>query len=147
MVALPDLIIKPEHPSTTDTISHIVEQEYTPFESYNKKSTTEHIPFPDQVSELQTDLTFSMGSQDLYARIDEPNLFDVFGPLDAPEFGIMGSQYPLIGFPFFDPSGSGRIGTRDATIGSSKNSDSFFDDFPEDMFDHTEPPPGSPSKL
>ena len=135
MVPLPDLI-KPKLPSS-DT-NHFG-QEFTPFESYK---STEQITFPEN-PEVQTDLTFSMGGQDLLTRIDDPSFVDVFGPLDASEFGL-GPQHP-IGFPFFEPSGSCRIGSRDI-FGSSKNCDSFFDDFPVDMFDHMEPP-SSPSKL
>ncbi|XP_027337947.1 transcription factor DUO1 [Abrus precatorius] len=135
MVHLPDLI-KSELPSS-DT-SHF-EQEFTLYESYK---STEYIAFP-QIPELQNDHTFSMGSQDSYARIDEPSFIEDFGPLDASEYGI--DPQHAIGLPFFDPSGSCRIGTMD-TIDSSKNSDSFFDDLPVDMFDHMEPP-ASRSKL
>lgn len=135
MVSLPDLM-KSKLPSSA---TNQVEQEFTTFESYN---STEQIAFP-QVSEFQTDLTFSMGSQDLLARIDEPNFIDVFDPLDASEYGI-GLELP-IELPFFEPSGSTSIGTMDR-IENSKNSDSFFDDFPVDIFDDMEPP-ASPSKL
>lgn len=135
MIPLPDLILKSNQPLCSETSQ--VKQEFTPFDESCYKST-EQITFP-QISELQTDLTFSMGSQDLLTRIDEPNFGDVFGTLDSSEFGL-GLQYP-IGFPFFDPSGSCRIGTtRDTIDHNSKNSGSFFDDFPEDMFDHMEAP-------
>ncbi|XP_061348815.1 transcription factor DUO1 [Gastrolobium bilobum] len=137
MVPLPDLIKFEMHSSDTNH----VEQEFTPFDSYNK--STEQITFP-QISELNTDVTFSMGNQDLLARIDEPNFIDVFDPLVASEFGI-GPQHS-IGFPFFEPSGSCRIGTRD-TIDNSKNSHSFFDDFPVDIFDDPMEPPASPSNV
>lgn len=121
MVPLPDLI-QSEKPSSET--SH-VEQDLTPFESCK---STENIPFP-QISELQTDLMYSMGNQDIF----EPNLFDMFGPLDSSEFGMVPFPQPI---PFFEPS-------------SSKNIDSFFDDFPVDMFDHImeEPPPTSPSNF
>ncbi|KAJ1439484.1 SANT/Myb domain [Sesbania bispinosa] len=134
MVPLPDLI-----KSLPSSDTSLVEQEFiTPYESYK---TTEQISFP-QISEVQTDLTFLMGSQDLLPRIDESSFIDVFGPLDTSEFG-MGPQHP-IGFPFFEPTtGSCRIGN---TIDNYKNGDSFFDDFPEDLFDHMEPP-ASPPKL
>ncbi|TKY68954.1 Transcription factor GAMYB [Spatholobus suberectus] len=135
MVSLPDLI-KSELPSS-DT-SHL-EQEFTLFENYR---STEQIDFP-QIPELHNDLTLPMESQDHLARIDEPCFIEDFGPLDASEFGI-GPQHPL-GFPFFEPPGSCRIGPRDA-IDNCKNSDSFFDDFPVDMFDHMESP-ASPSNL
>lgn len=128
MVPLADLI-KTEQP-IFDT--SYVEQEFNPFAS------NEHIAFP-QISELQTDLTFPMESQqDLFGRVDDQNLFDVFGPLDSSEFGMV-PQHPLK-FPFFDPSESCRID-------SNRNIDSFFDDFPQYMFDDIDQPPSSPSKL
>ncbi|RDX78109.1 Transcription factor DUO1, partial [Mucuna pruriens] len=131
MASLPDLI-KSELPSCSDTSQ--VEQEFTLFESYKSIEQNQQIAFP-QIPELHNDLTFSMGSQDLLARIDEPCFIeDLIGPLDASEFGT-----------FFEPPGSCRIVTWDA-IDNSKDCDSFFDDFPVDMFDHMEPPP-SPSNL
>ncbi|WVZ16889.1 hypothetical protein V8G54_009871 [Vigna mungo] len=139
MVSLPDLI-KSELPSS-DPIH--VEQGFTPFESYNSSEQIQQISFP-QIPELQNDLTFPMGSQDVLARMDEPYFVEDYCALDdASEFGI-GLQHP-IGFPFFEPPGSCRIETRD-TIDKFKSSDSFFDDFPIDMFDHMDPP-ASPSYL
>ncbi|KAK7277113.1 hypothetical protein RIF29_18263 [Crotalaria pallida] len=138
MVPLPDLI-KPNLPSCA--INHVEQEFITPFESYK---STEQIAFP-QDPELNTDVTFSMGSQDLITKIDEPNFIDVFSPMDASsEYGI-GLELP-IGLPFFEPSSGGsRIGTRD-TVENSKNCDSFFDDFPVDIFDEMEPP-ATQSKL
>ncbi|KAK7350414.1 hypothetical protein VNO77_09033 [Canavalia gladiata] len=135
MVPLPDLI-KYEVPSS-DT-SH-VEQEFTLFDSYQ---SSEQNALP-QFTELENNLTFSMGSQDLLARIDEPNFIEDFGPLEASEFGI--DPRHAIGFPFLESSGSCRFGTKD-TICNYKSSDHFFDDFPVDMFDDMEPP-ATPSKL
>lgn len=126
MMSLPDLI-KSDLPSSYT--SH-VEEEFTIFESYK---STEQNNFP-QIPELQNDLTFSMESQDLLTRIDEPCFIQDFGPLDASVFGT-----------FFEPPGNCRIGTRD-TIDASKNSDSFFGDFPVDMFDHIDTL-ASPSNL
>ena len=111
MVPLLDLK-KSEQPSFN---TNYVEQEFTPFDESYKN--TEHIAFP-QIPEFQTEFTFPM------ERVDEQNLFDVFGPFETSEFGMV---------PFFEPSGSFKI-------------DNFFDDFPEDMFDHIEPH-SSPSKL
>nr|QSD99534.1 MYB family transcription factor [Melilotus albus] len=100
-----------------------VEEDFTPFnQSYN---TTEHVAFP-RIPELQTDLTFPM------ERFDELNLFDVFGPLDASEFGMV---------HFFEPFGICKIDN------FSGNIDSFFDDFPEDMFDNIDPPTSPSNKL
>ncbi|KAL2319935.1 hypothetical protein Fmac_028904 [Flemingia macrophylla] len=113
--SLPDLIKPDELPSSYT--SH-VQQEYTLFESFENTEQNHQISFP-QIPELHYDLTFS---------VDEPCFIEDFGPLDASEFGT-----------FFEPSGSCRIGTR-GTIVSSRNSDSFFDDFPVDMFDHLDPP-------
>lgn len=139
MVSLPDLI-KSELPSS-DPIH--VEQGFNPFASYNSSEQIQQTSFP-QIPELQNDLTFPMGSQDVLARIDESYFVDDYCALDdASEFGI-GLQHP-IGFPFFEPPGSCRIETRD-TIDKFKSSDSFFDDFPMDMFDHIDPP-ASPSYL
>ncbi|KAK7287001.1 hypothetical protein RJT34_22397 [Clitoria ternatea] len=121
MVRLPDLI-KSEMPSSGT--SH-VGQESTLFEAYK---STEEIAFP-KIPELNNDV----GSQDLLCRIDEPSFIEDFGPLDASEFGIGPENH--IGFPFFDPSVSCRVG-----IDSFKNNDDFFDDFPVDMFDNIEPP-------
>ncbi|KAG5054912.1 hypothetical protein AAZX31_03G100600 [Glycine max] len=135
MVSLPDLI-KSELPSS-DTIH--VEQEFTLFENYK---STEQIAFP-QIPELQNGLTFSMENQDLVPTIEEPCFIEDLCPFDVSEFGI-GPQHPF-GFPFFEPPGSCRFGTRDA-IDNFKISDSFFDDLPVDMFDHMDPP-ASPSNL
>jgi len=140
MVSLPDLI-KSELPSS-DPIH--VEQDFTLFESYNSSEQTQQISFP-QIPELQNDLTFPMGSQDVLARIDEPYFVEDFFALDdASEFGI-DLQHPF-GFPFFEPPGSCRIETRD-TVDKFKSSDSFFDDFPMDMFDNMDPPPSPSSNL
>lgn len=105
MVPLLDLK-KSEQPCFDE---NYVEQELTPFDQSYK--STEYIGFP-QIPELDTDFTFPM------ERVDEHNLFDVFGPLETSEFGMV---------PFFEPSESCKI-------------DRFFDDFPEDMFDNIEPP-------
>ncbi|GAU20168.1 hypothetical protein TSUD_352320 [Trifolium subterraneum] len=115
MVPLLDLI-KSEPPNFN---TNYIEQEFTPFDQSYKSA--EHIAFP-QIPELQNDLTFPM------PRVDDQNLFDVFGPFDSSEFGM---------FPFFEPSGSCRIGKMD----------SFFDDFPEDMFDNIDPPLSPSNKL
>nr|KYP39774.1 Transcription factor GAMYB [Cajanus cajan] len=120
MVSLPDLI-KPELPSSHTTQ---FEQEFTLFDSYENTEQNQHVAFP-QIPELHNDLAFSM---------DEPCFIEDFGPLDASEFGT-----------FFESPGSCRIGTRD-TVDNSRNSDSFFDDFPVDMFDHMDPTE-SPSNL
>lgn len=134
MVPLEDLI-KPEKPSID---ANYVEQDLTPFDQSYKDlapfdpsyKSTEDIAFP-QNPELQTDLTFPM------SRVDEQNLFDVFDPLYSSEFGMV---------PLFEPSGSCRFGNMDTNDDFSTNIDSFFDDFPEDMYDHMDPP-ASPSNL
>ncbi|CAJ1948143.1 unnamed protein product [Sphenostylis stenocarpa] len=138
MVSLPDLI-KSELPSF-DTLN--VEQEFTLFESYKSIDQNQQISFP-QIPELQNDLKFPLGNQDVLARIDESCFIEDFCAFDAYEFGI-GSQHP-IGLPFFEPPGSFSTGTRDG-IDNFKSSDSFFDDFPTDIFDHMDPP-ASPSNL
>ncbi|KAF7825161.1 transcription factor DUO1 [Senna tora] len=135
MVPLPD----PMNSKPLNSYTNMVKQEFTtPFESYASTDLSSEIAFP-QV------FPFSMEGQDLLDRTSEPsNFIDGFGSLDiASELGI-GAQIP-IGLPFFEPSGNCNIGTRDS-IGNPTNPDSFFDDFPEDMFDDMQPPP-SPSEL
>jgi len=140
MVSLPDLI-KSDLPSSSDPIH--IGQDSTLFESCKISEQNQQISFP-QMPELQNDLTFPMESLDGLARIDEPCFIEDFCALDdVSEFGI-GLQHP-IGFPFFEPPGSCRIETMDS-IDKFKSSDSFFDDFPMDLFDHMDPP-ASPSKL
>lgn len=133
MVPLPDLMNS--RPLSSDI--NVVKEEFTtPFQNYTSTAFSSEITYP-QI------FPFSMESQDLLARTNEPTSFiDGFGPLDiASELGI-GTQIP-IGFPYFEPSGSCRIGTRDP-FGNTTNPDSFFDNFPADMFDHIEPPPSPP---
>lgn len=128
MVPLPNLInSKPQSTSISNT-NVVKEGEITePFQSYASNElitseiiTSSHI-FP-----------FSMESQDLLmTRANEPISFiDGFGPLDH-----IASEFP-IGFPHFEPLGSS----------NPTNPDSFFDDFPTDMFDEIDQPP-SPSEL
>ncbi|CAI8606669.1 unnamed protein product [Vicia faba] len=124
MVPLQDLITSEK----SSINANYVEQDLTHFDQSYK--STKHIAFP-QIPELQTDLTFPM------ERVDEQNIFDVFDPLYSSEFGMV---------PFFESSGGCRIGNMDTNDDFSTNIDSFFDDFPEDMFDHIDPP-ANPSNL
>ncbi|KAK4267856.1 hypothetical protein QN277_024584 [Acacia crassicarpa] len=151
MVTLPDLMNSTTtNPSTScsETVTLIKEEfSTTPLESYMSTDIiSSGIGFP-QI------FPFSMESQDLFlARANEPAGFiDGLGfgedPLvgDASELGI-GTQIPFLGFPnYYDSSGSCRIGTRDSNVYNPTNPESFFDDFPDDMFDHLQPPQSPPS--
>ncbi|MCL7039130.1 hypothetical protein MKW94_002789 [Papaver nudicaule] len=127
MVALPDLV-KPNNLNNMDILS---EMELPP--------TIERKPFNDQPQPLpfafpqlpvpELDIPLLSETQDLD--------LDVFGrgEICEPENG---SQFPL-DLPFF---GLGNA-DRDLVKGGSLNTetpDSFFDDFPPDMFDYMEPP-------
>ncbi|KAJ7962062.1 MYB transcription factor [Quillaja saponaria] len=139
MVPLPDLV-KPQLLSNCET--NLAQQEFIPTERYPWIDTYTHSLFP-QVLQPLPDLSFSTGSQELLATIDDTNLIDVFGPLYASELGI-GAQFPN-GQAFSEPVGScineERVKTENPTT-----PESFFDDFPADMFDHIEPP-RSPSNF
>ncbi|KAI3918744.1 hypothetical protein MKX01_042064 [Papaver californicum] len=126
MVALPDLV-KPNNPNNMEILPEI-----------ELPSTTERKPFIDQPQQLQ--LAFpQLPEPELHIPLlSENNLdLDVFGrgEISEPENR---SQFP-IDLPFF---GLGNA-DRDLVKGSSINTetpDSFFDDFPPDMFDYMEPP-------
>lgn len=91
-------------------------------------------PFP-QISEYQPDLTFSPESQELLARLEDPELFNVFGAVDAPELEPQLS----LGLPLFDPIPSCMNGAREGRNPASRST--FFDDFPSDVFDNIVPLP------
>ncbi|NP_001306858.1 myb-related protein MYBAS2 [Jatropha curcas] len=94
------------------------------------------IPFPQiPQQQEQPELTFSPESQELLARLGDPYLFNVFGAVDVPEIGAQLSLGP----PFFDPVSSCMNGGRE--VRNPVTPDTFFDDFPTDMFDNIEPLP------
>lgn len=103
-----------------------------------KNSCTEsqsQIPF-SEIPQPKPELTFSPESQELLAKLEDPNIFDMFGSLDASELGN-GPQLP-IGAQLFEPVGSCRSDAKE-NIDDPITPDSFFDDFPTDVFDHIEP--------
>lgn len=119
MVTLPDLVNP--NPNLDDAAAlHLIDHHPT--------ETNLHIPTP----------TFSQENQRLLNRLDEdPYFFDVvLGPLDSTEISL--------GQPFFEPARSCRHIMRDDENANSVTPDSFFDDFPADMFDQMESLP-SPS--
>jgi myb proto-oncogene protein len=134
MVPLPDLV----NPKLLNLETNLIHHEFSPAEKHPSfiESQTQ-IPFI-----LQPELTFSPESQDLLARLEDPNIFEMFGQLDASGLGN-GSQLS-IGPQLFELVGSCRTGANEK-IDNSITPDSFFDDFPTDVFDHIEPPP-SPSE-
>ncbi|KAI3889899.1 hypothetical protein MKX03_017822 [Papaver bracteatum] len=127
MVALPDLV-KPNNLNNMEILPEI-----------ELPSTTERKPFIDQPQPLQFAFPQLLEPElDIPLLSENQNLdLDVFGrgEISEPENG---SHFPL-DLPFF------RLGNtdRDLVKGSSINTetpDSFFDDFPPDMFDYMEPP-------
>jgi myb proto-oncogene protein len=128
MVPLPDLV----NPRLLTFETNFIHQEFSPAEknpSYIESQP--QIPFSQQ-----PELTFSPESQELLARLEDPNIFEMFGPLDTCGLGNGAQLFELVE--------SCRTGANE-TIDSSITPDSFFDDFPTDVFDHIEPPP-SPSE-
>lgn len=69
----------------------------------------------DQIPQPQTDPSFFIESQEIIPRLEDPYFMDVFGRSDSSEFDH-GAQLSL-------------------------TPDTFFDDFPTDMFDHIDPLP------
>ncbi|XP_050236932.1 transcription factor DUO1 [Mercurialis annua] len=111
----------------------VVKQELPSFDSdITQAMPISQIPFP-QIPQPQPDLAFSPESQELLSRLDDSYLFNVFGPV--PEIG---SQLSL-GPPLFDPVSSCMNGAR--VVRNAVTPDTFFDDFPADMFDNIEPLP------
>ncbi|WRX10908.1 SANT/Myb domain - like 10 [Theobroma cacao] len=94
--------------------------------------------FP-QILQPQPYLTLSLESQDLLAKFEDPYFSQVFAPMDVPE---LGSGH--VGQPFLEPVRCSGFGAREETD-NPVTPDTFFDDFPADMFDHMEPLP-SPSE-
>ncbi|XVF79789.1 hypothetical protein PTKIN_Ptkin15bG0017800 [Pterospermum kingtungense] len=94
--------------------------------------------FP-QIPQPQPYLTLSLESQDLLAKFEDPYFSQVFAQMDVPELGSgHGGQ------PFLEPVRRTGFGAREETD-NPVTPDTFFDDFPADMFDHMESIP-SPSE-
>ncbi|OMO69570.1 hypothetical protein CCACVL1_19423 [Corchorus capsularis] len=96
------------------------------------------IMFP-QIPQPQSYLTLSLESQDLLAKFEDPYFSQVFASMDVPELGC-----GHVGQPFLEPVRNRGLGPREGTD-NPVTPDTFFDDFPADMFDHMEPLP-SPSQ-
>ena len=94
--------------------------------------------FP-QITQPEPYLTFSLESQDLLAKFEDPYFSLVFAQMDVPE---LGSGH--VGQPFLESVRSSGFGAREETD-NPVTPDAFFDDFPADMFDHMERLP-SPSE-
>lgn len=92
--------------------------------------------------QVQPEFTFSPESHELLARIEDPYLFNVFGTDVAPELGDGGGSQLSLGPPLFDPIAGCVNSAND--VKNNVTPDTFFDDFPTDMFDQIEPLP-SPS--
>lgn len=89
---------------------------------------TPYISSPPPLQFAPPDLSFSSLAQEVAASLDDPEFLEVFGGADH-------GQHSLRVPPF--------LGEK-ALDGGPMTPDSFFDDFPDDMFDHIEPLP-SPS--
>ncbi|XP_030457432.1 transcription factor DUO1-like [Syzygium oleosum] len=95
-----------------------------------------HIPLP------QLGISFSLESQELMARLDDPNYFSLLGPGDDASELVDREGFPP-DMPVLGPSLCCK--DSDGMIDGNMNPDVFFDDLPLDVPDHFEPLP-SPSK-
>lgn len=149
MVPLPELV----NPKLLNFDTNIIHHELSLAEKNPCSESQEQIfPF-SQIPDPQPDLIFSPESQELLARLEDHNIFDMFGQLDSSELGNAAQVLP-IGPQLFEPvescpsyeyhTGGDRRNGVEEKIDSTITPDSFFDDFPTDVFDHIEPPP-SPS--
>uniref|UniRef100_A0A5B6YJ24 Uncharacterized protein n=1 Tax=Davidia involucrata TaxID=16924 RepID=A0A5B6YJ24_DAVIN len=138
MVPLPDLV----NPNFLNFEQILLQPEFTPPEKNPCNESQSQVPFT-VIPPLQSASPLLLESQELVARLGDPNFFlDAFGQADASALGN-GAHLPLVQ-PYFGPEGCCQSGGR----GENENPgtpDSFFDDFPADMFDHIEPLP-SPSE-
>ncbi|KAJ8900253.1 hypothetical protein K2173_024893 [Erythroxylum novogranatense] len=121
-------------PHSCSSSSYIDNPGMVPFLDLVHEEPYLQIPLP-QLVQPQQELTFSPADQELLARIDDPFLLDDFGAVDPAGPGD-GSQLSL-GQSMFDPAGSL---TKD--VKNQMSSDTFFDDFPADIFDHIDSLPG-----
>jgi myb proto-oncogene protein len=133
MVPLTDLL----NPKLVYFETNLTHRELSQAEKNSCNESQSQIPFSEIISQPQPELTFSPESQELLARLEDPNIFDMFGSLDASELGN-GPQLP-IGAQLFEPVGSCRTDAKE-NFDNPITPDSFFDDFPTDVFDHIEPP-------
>jgi myb proto-oncogene protein len=88
MVPLPDLV----NPRLLTFETNFIHQEFSPAEknpSYIESQP--QIPFSQQ-----PELTFSPESQELLARLEDPNIFEMFGPLDTCGLGNGAQLFELV---------------------------------------------------
>ncbi|KAK6918633.1 Transcription termination factor, mitochondrial/chloroplastic [Dillenia turbinata] len=138
MFGLPELV-------TTDTIKFdatIAQLEFSikaENSSMDMESESQN-PFP-QLPQLEPDLALSPESQELIARLEDPSFMEVFGQRDLPELGTGENLSVDLPMPGIQESYA-TDGTKESV--DTVTPDTFFDDFPTDMFDHIESLP-SPS--
>ncbi|KAG4188043.1 hypothetical protein ERO13_A08G138000v2 [Gossypium hirsutum] len=101
----------------------------------NPYAATEAQPqaFFPQIPHPQPYLTLSLESQDLLAKFEDPYFSQVFAPMDVPELDSGNVEQQ----PFLEPVRSGGFGAREEAD-NPMIPDTFFDDFPADMFDQME---------
>ncbi|XP_057969574.1 transcription factor DUO1-like [Malania oleifera] len=135
IVPLPELVNMNPNLLNYDTTA-VAQLEFNP--SMDQSQAQSQILFPDQFPEApQQDLAFSQESQELMARLEDPCFLDVFGGRDSEELGNEGR----LGFFAVPSEGMGCCENGGKKVKEEKlmTPDSFFDDFPTDMFDHIEP--------
>ncbi|TXG62572.1 hypothetical protein EZV62_009566 [Acer yangbiense] len=115
MVPLPDLVINPKLMDFVTTTDHARVEDL-------------QISFPQVVPQPQLDITFSLGSQELLARFEDPYFFRRVQASGCapPELAAVDQQ------PFLKPPAT-------CCGDGSENPDAFLDDFSTDMFDQIEP--------
>lgn len=133
LVGSPDTVDPPNLPAFGTNLFHLQ------FNNADQKAPSmdpqSQFPFP-HLPQTQPPLMLSPDSQELVARLDDPNFFNVFGDRDivSQEMGN-GAQLPLEP-TFFELESCRSCGKQKE---DPMTPDSFFDDFPTDMFDHMEP--------
>ncbi|KAF8380544.1 hypothetical protein HHK36_028031 [Tetracentron sinense] len=132
MVPLPDLV----NPNLFNLETNLPQLEFIPIEKKPFIEPPQQFSFPHP----QLDFPLLPESQDSVTVLGDPNFLDVFGRRDASE-PEGGPQFP-VRLPFFGLEGIGQNGRR-RDCDNPATPDSFFDDFPTDMFDYLEPLPSS----
>ena len=133
MVPLPELA----KPDLLHCEQDFLQPEFNPAEKNPAEEPQAFIPFPI-IPDLEPDLPLEMGSQELASVLGSPNLLEMFGNADASDVENL-PQIPLVPPYLGDEGQDGREDN-----GNSSIPDSFFSDFPADVFGHIEPLP-SPS--
>ncbi|XP_030516426.2 transcription factor DUO1 [Rhodamnia argentea] len=131
------------NPGTPNASGHLAPHEFDSKESLysdpHMQISFPHIPLP------QLGISFWPESQELMARLDDPNYFSLLGPGDDASELVVGEGFPP-DMPLLGPSlcYKGHDGVIDGNMCEEKP-DVFYDDLPLDVPDHFEPLP-SPSK-